>query len=86
MWVKSMNVTIEFVSPLNSPAGANRALVTLSEGGTLADLVGALCEQFPDLFPAAERAMFMVDKTLAHHETVLRDGDRVLMMQVLGGG
>lgn len=81
-----MNITIEFVAPLNGLAGANRTSVALPEGGTLANLVGALREQFPNLFPLAETAIFMVDKSLAHRETVLRDGDRVLMMQVLGGG
>jgi molybdopterin converting factor small subunit len=81
-----MNITVEFISPLNSAAGANRTLLAVPEGGTLANLVGALREQFPNLFPAGERAMFMIDQTLARRETVLRDGDRVLMMQLLGGG
>ena len=81
-----MNITVEFVSPLNGIAGADRTLVTLPEGCTLARLIGALREQFPDLFPAAERAIFVVNTTLARPDTVLRDGERVLMMQVVGVG
>ena len=81
-----MNVTVEFVSPLNGIASVDRASVTLPEGCTLAKLVSALREQFPDLFPAADRALFVVNTTLARPDTVLRDGERVLMMQVVGGG
>jgi len=81
-----MNVTVKFVSPLNRSAGTDQTSVSLPEGARLAELVGALREGFPRLFPAAERAIYMVDTTLAHQETALRDGGRVLMMQVLGGG
>ena len=58
----------------------------MPEGCTLAKLVSALREQFPDLFPAAERAIFVVNTTMAHRDTVLRDGERVSMMQIVGGG
>ncbi|HEX2923217.1 MAG TPA: MoaD/ThiS family protein [Chloroflexota bacterium] len=81
-----MDVTVEFITPLNRAAGVSHALVMLPDGGTMNQLIAALREQFPAVSPAAERAMYLVNRTLAHRETVLTDGDRVLMMQILGGG
>ena len=81
-----MNVTVRFVSQLRDLAGTDEASVALQDGATLAGLVHGLRERFPALYPAADRAIMMVNDRIATPETALRDGDQVLVLPVLGGG
>ena len=79
-------ITISFVSQLRGLAGTDEASVELQSGATVALLIDALRGRFPALFPAADRAAYLVNARHATPETVLRDGDRVLVLQILGGG
>ena len=82
----SLTITVRFLAQLRDLAGVDEASVELPEGTTVAGLIRSLRELFPDLYPAAERAAFMVNQTNAVPETVLSDGDRIIVLQVLGGG
>jgi molybdopterin converting factor small subunit len=81
-----MNVTVRFVSQLRDLAGTDEVSVALPEGATLSMLVGRLRERLPALYPVADRAIMMVNHQIAAPEMVLSDGDRIMMLQVLGGG
>ena len=81
-----MKVTVQFFSYYKNLAGAESATVDLTEGAKLSTLVNLLMEQYPGLAPARERAMFMIDQRMASRETVLSDGDQVIMLQIVGGG
>jgi molybdopterin synthase sulfur carrier subunit len=81
-----MNATVKILSPLKELAGTGACSVELAEGATISGLLAALREPFPDLFPAAERAMYMVNHKIVTRETVLNDGDQVMLLQPLGGG
>ena len=52
----------------------------------LAALIDALRARFPALCPVADRAVYLVNARRATPETPLSNGDRVLVMQLLGGG
>jgi molybdopterin converting factor small subunit len=58
----------------------------LPAGATGADLAARLAEQFPAIFPQAERAIYLVNQRTGAGDTLLNDGDQVLMLQILGGG
>jgi len=81
----TMKVTVKFFS-YASLAGTKESIVELPEGATLAALAAVLTERFPGLFPAAERALYLVNHRSATRDTRLSDGDQVLMLQLLGGG
>ena len=61
-------------------------MLELPEGATMAALTGVLRKQYPALFPQAERAIYLVNHQAATRDTPLKEGDRVLMLQILGGG
>ena len=86
MSVRPIAVTISFVSGLGALAETDEASIELSDGSTVASLIDALRGRFPVLFPAAERAVYLVNARRAAPDTVLSDGDRVLVLQILGGG
>ena len=80
-----MKVTVSFFM-FASLAGVSESTVDLPEGATVAVLAGVLREQFPRLFPPAERAIYLVNGLTGTRETPLKNGDRVLLLQILGGG
>jgi molybdopterin converting factor small subunit len=84
--VSPIAVTVSFVSGLGALAGTGEASIELLEEATLAALIDALRKQFPALSPVVDRAAYLVNAQRATPETTLSDGDRVLVMQLLGGG
>lgn len=86
MNVSPIAVTVGFVSGLRALAETDEASIELPGGATVAVLIDALRKRFPALFPLAERAVYLVNARRADRETVLSDGDRVLVLQLLGGG
>jgi molybdopterin converting factor small subunit len=81
-----MRITVKFMSQLKVLAGTGEAVVELPAGGTVADLFQLLREPFPDIFPLAEQAIVMANHKIVAPETGLRDGDQVMLLQLLGGG
>jgi molybdopterin converting factor small subunit len=84
--VPPIAVTVRFVSSLGALAGTDEASIELPGGATVASLIDALPKRFPALLQVAERAAYLVNARRADRETVLADGDRVLVLQLLGGG
>jgi molybdopterin converting factor small subunit len=80
-----MKITVKFYSYAEH-AGSSEAVLELPEEATLAHLVGLLAEQYPAIFPMAERAIYLVNHRTGTRDTRLNDGDQILMLQVLGGG
>ena len=80
-----MTVTVKFFT-FKDLTGTSESVVDLPAGATVAALAGLLAEQFPALFPAADRAIFLVNDKIGARDTPLADGDRILLLQALGGG
>jgi len=80
-----MNVTVKFTS-YSSLAGMSESVLELPAGATVADLAELLAERFPNLFPMAERAVYLVNHRTGRRGTRLNDGGQVRMLQVLACG
>jgi molybdopterin converting factor small subunit len=78
-------VTVRFFSAHKSLAGEDELSVELRTGATVGDLIQALRERLGG-FPDASRITPLVNHRAATGETTLADGDRVLILQILGGG
>ena len=82
-----MNVTVKFLSRFRVLAGTDKAEVELPEHAKVSTLLDALREPYPGIFPVVEQhAMIMVNHKVVAPEAVLRDGDEVMLLQILGGG
>jgi len=80
-----LNVTVKFFA-YKELAGRSEDVVELPAGATVAALAGLLAERFPALFPPADRAIYLINDRIGGRDTALNDGDRVLLLQALGGG
>ena len=80
-----MNVTVKFTS-YSSLTGTSESVLDLPAEATVADLASLLAERFPNLFPMAERAIYLVNHRTGTRDTRLNDGDQILMLRVLAGG
>lgn len=81
----AIHVTVRFFA-YKDLVGTSESAAALPSGATVADLKALLAEQYPRLFPRAERAIYLVNRRIGMPDTPLNDGDQVLMLQVLGGG
>ena len=78
-------VTVRFFSTHKGLAGEDELSVELRAGSTVSDLIQALHERLNG-FPDASRVTLLVNHRAATGKTALADGDRVLILQILGGG
>lgn len=82
-----MIIKVKFLSQFRVMAGTGEAEVELPENAKVSDLLDALREPYPGIFPVVEQhAMIMVNHKVVAPEAVLHDGDEVMLLQILGGG
>ena len=81
-----MQVIVKFFSFFRPITGTDRLSVDLVEGATLAELLNLLSEKFDSPSLASHPAIMMVNHKNALPETILREGDDVLLLPLLGGG
>jgi molybdopterin converting factor small subunit len=81
-----MKVTVKFFSFLKSITGHAQLSVALPEGARLADLLSSLNSQFDQFASVKHQMVTLVNHQSALPETVLQDGDDVLLLPFLGGG
>jgi sulfur carrier protein ThiS len=74
------------MSRLRALAGVDETAVDLPEAATVADLLHLLREQYPGIEPLIPHAVVMVNHTIVAPQATLRDGDQVMLLQILGGG
>ena len=81
-----MQVTVKFFSFLQSITGQARLSVELPEGTALAELSSSLYRQFDGLAAIEHQTVMLINRQRASPETILRQGDDVLLLPFLGGG
>ena len=81
-----MQVTVKFFSFFRHIAGTDQLSIDLPEGATLAGLLNALREKLDSPSLTNEGVIMMVNHKNASPETILREGDDVLLLPILGGG
>ncbi len=81
-----MQVTVKFFSFFRHISGADQLSVDLPEGTTLGELLNSLSEKLDSSSLRSERAMMMVNHKNAFPETILREGDDILLLPLFGGG
>lgn len=83
-----MQINVKFFSLFRHYAGVNEAMVEAAPGASVTDLLDKLAEQFKNPAFNSDKTllMLMVNNENACQETILKDGDVVLLMPILGGG
>ena len=82
----NMKVSVKFFSYFRQIVGADQLSVDLDGDATMAGLLNLLSERFDNPAFRDDWAVAIVNQTKADPETVLKDGDSVLLLPVLGGG
>jgi MoaD family protein len=84
--VMIMKVTVKFFSHFRQMVGTDQLSVDLDGGVTIASLLNSLSERFDNPALKNDRAVLLVNQKNAFPETILKDGDSVLLLPILGGG
>jgi molybdopterin converting factor subunit 1 len=80
-----MLVTVLFLASYREKVGTARAVIALTAGATVAELVAQVCAQYPGL-PDAERVVVAVNNEYREPDFVLDDGDEVALIPPVSGG
>ena len=81
-----MEVTVKLFAHLRIIAGTDQLRVDLDEGAKVADLLDALSKKLDSPALTDNSASVMIDQKNAGPETILKDGDEVLLLPIIGGG
>ncbi|NLY39490.1 MAG: MoaD/ThiS family protein [Firmicutes bacterium] len=82
-----MRVTVKFFGFPSAFGRDNAKTFALPEGATIAQLLAVIkAEAGPDLDAFAQKSSVVVNQARAERDTVLHDGDEVMLMFTLGGG
>ena len=80
-----MLVTVLFLASYREMVGTSRAVIALTAGATVAELVAQVCTQYQGL-PDAERVVVAVNNEYREPDFVLDDGDEVALIPPVSGG
>jgi molybdopterin synthase sulfur carrier subunit len=81
-----MEVTVKLFAHLRNIAGTDQLRVDLDEGATVSDLLDHLSKTIDSPALRDNSASVMIDHKNAERDTILRDGDEVLLLPIIGGG
>ena len=81
-----MQVTVNFFSYLRQITGTDQLSIELAEKATVADLLKSLNEKFDGLSIKDERTSIMVNHKNVFPQTILKEGDKVLLLPIMEGG
>jgi MoaD family protein len=83
-----MQISVKLFSMFRHYAGVDQVMVEMATGATVTDLLDTLAERFDNTaFKDNEtQLMLMVNNENALHQTVLKEGDVVHLLPILGGG
>lgn len=79
-------MTVKLSAHLRTIAGTDQLRVALDEGATVSELLDPLNKTIDSPALKDNSASVMVDQKNAEQETVLRDGNEVLLLPIIGGG
>jgi molybdopterin converting factor small subunit len=82
----NVKVSVKFFAHFRRIVGADQLSVNLDGDTTMAGLLNTLTEQFDNPAFRDDAAVAIVNQTKAGPETVLKNGDSVLLLPVPGGG
>ena len=81
-----MELSVRFFALYRERAGCILAKVTLPEGTTVADLVAAVRDRYPQLAPPDVKIVVAVNEEYAELETSLQAGDEICFIPPVSGG
>ena len=81
-----MLVDVTFFALYRERAGCSRCRIDVPDGGTVADLTGAVRQRFPGLAPPGVKIVVAVNADYADPEQALHPGDEICLIPPVSGG
>ena len=81
-----ISVTVKLFASFREAVGLQELSTALVDGATVRELRDVLVDRYPDLGPLVSSACFAVNREYVEAETILNDGDEVVLLPPLSGG
>lgn len=81
-----MKISVKLFSFFRQYAGVDHMTVDLADGATIADLLSGLSEKFNNPAFKTQKPLIMINNENALPQSILKEGDVVHLLPILGGG
>ena len=81
-----MKTTVRLFAILREKAGTSELTLELPESSTVADLLAAMEDSFPNLSTSVPHTMIAVNTEYVENTHLLHDGDEVALIPPVSGG
>lgn len=81
-----MHIIVKFTGLFSSSAGVDRDMVEVPEAATVERLIETLSLKYGRSPFGDKRTYYMVNEKLSKRDVVLKDGDQVMIFQMMAGG
>ena len=81
-----MQIVVHFSGLFHYLVGVDRDTLEVPEGGTLDYLINILSARYNGTPFQDKKTFFMVNQKISDRDSVLQDGDHVMIFQMIGGG
>lgn len=81
-----MLIMVKFFSTFKAITGVDGLTIDIPEGSSVDELFKILCNKFGNIHLDLANSMIIVNKTISPRERILKDGDTVMFLHLMGGG
>ena len=81
-----MRIIVKLTGLFSNSAGLDHDTVDVPDAGTVETMIDILSLKYPKLPLRDKKTYFMVNEKMSSRELVLKDGDQVMIFQMMAGG
>ena len=81
-----MRIIVKFTGVFSHSAGVDQDVVEVPEAGTIERMIDVLNLKYAKLPFRDKKTYFLVNEKVSSREKALKDGDRVMIFQMMAGG
>ena len=81
-----MRIIVKLTGLFSNSAGVDQDVVEVPEAGTIESMIDVLSLKYAKLPFRDKKTYFLVNEKMASRDKVLKDGDQVMIFQMMAGG
>ena len=81
-----MRIIVKFMGVFSNSAGVDQDVVEIPEAGTIERMIDELSLKYAKLPFKDKKTYYFVNEKVSNRDSILKDGDQVMIFQMMAGG